>query len=254
VQEVDVVNGAHVGYLYPPGTFRGPCGVAASKRYTAVTFEDHCVRLLEVATGAVVWTVDSYQHLTAPSQHSLDFSSVLGLPPPQPRLTTAPFLRPVAAAFTADGQRLAVLSRDGFYVVELALDSGIPVAFTRFTSGFCADALECAQGWVLAGSSVECWSRDGEEHRSTLQPHRPHITVPAMALDSDLGLVLLVTTFGRGHSLEVMPTRLRRCLRAFSSLLSPSQSLCPTGAEVPHGHTTTTTVFSGASNQQSVSE
>jgi hypothetical protein len=37
VQEVDVISCTWVGYLYPPGAIRGPCGLAATARYIAVS-------------------------------------------------------------------------------------------------------------------------------------------------------------------------------------------------------------------------
>jgi hypothetical protein len=61
VHLVDVVDGTHVGYVAPPGTIKGPRGVAACSRYVAVsawrseTDEQHVVHLYQCGEDRASW-------------------------------------------------------------------------------------------------------------------------------------------------------------------------------------------------------
>ena len=92
VQEVDVVDRVHVGYLYPPGTLKGPRGVAASATHIAVstTGDGSWVHLFDAGTRAKLWSVGG--------------SAGSG-----PRQLNYPY----GLCLTADGARVATIVHEG---------------------------------------------------------------------------------------------------------------------------------------------
>ena len=193
VQEVDVVVGAHVGFLTPEGALPCPTGVAASLRHIAVScmkphgmVSSHSVHLFDAVTRARLWTVGGMEG-TGPGSLSC----------------------PHGLRLTADGKGV-VVAEAGTRRLSLLLTADGCLSHVVPTPGLQPlDVVECEGGWLVAtgnGNTVVSVPWGGGPATGTLAPSAGY-GVFAVALDPALGLVVANSW---GDSLKV-GQRYRRC-------------------------------------------
>ena len=133
VQEVDVVDRVHVGYLFPPGTLTNPVGVAVSSTVIAVsttgrrTKANQWVHLFDAGTRDKLWSV----------------GGPIGRGPRQ-------LNGPCGLCLTADGVRVAVADCYNNRIVVLSVADGSPLGHVPTCCIYPYDVEECEGGWLVA--------------------------------------------------------------------------------------------------------
>ena len=199
VQEVDVVAGTHVGFLYAPGLIDGPRGVAASHRHIAVTNQprggDPRVHLFDASTRTRLWTV--------------------------PMATGTP----EGVCFSGGGSYVVVADRLGRRLVVMATDCGSVVGAVHTGDVHPEDVRECDGGWLVSTGDLHTLVRVSAEDigRNSRQPitvvppgdvmvprrlaasHLPGRFGHPMGLDVAPGLGVVVADF-QNHRVQVRHT------------------------------------------------
>jgi len=176
IHVVDVVRGAHVGYVAAPGTIMYPRGVATQKSLAAVSCCDlgssRCtVRVFETSDAAT-WTA----------------ARVIDLYPDSPR-----FSCPVGLRFAADGARLVVAD---FY------ESCVGIFRARDEASLCyiadaspMDVEECGSEWlVCCGSEVVAVVDNAPGAGAVVKRRHLGFYCTALAVVPGLGVVLRHST------------------------------------------------------------
>ena len=160
VHIIDVVNKTHRGYVAPPGTMDGSCGVAASgvdslvavSSWSDFNFGDHVVHMYCATSGETEWTK----------------VRVIG---GRGGESASQFLRPRALRFTSDGVHVCVADSGNRRASLFRVDDGSFVRHVLIEArGSVGDVLEVEGGWIVASHVVShkvYFVRDGGELSST---------------------------------------------------------------------------------------